>query len=449
MSDYEDAQADTETRFLNLGKLAKLHRLNANWEEGHQQLIAEAAASEAAARLAAYSTECLTHEVHKNDLKSTRVFHPELQAQFEVVSRLLDEHVGTGPDRSEKRRAVLRKAEAFVPSSEFYEGESTYYIENSQIFEADKNFSHRQIADSLNEREGNAALPRYLLDRELGLKPRKPDYTGWLEKNFDPDAANALVRAVDELQSDIRDRARTLDDFSTDGRDAIAPYRNNQNDRSTETARLAVAIATRDADLEREWPQDTLRRIDDHLSQRRQAAEQVSNESFFDSSSEEGSPLPAAPEGSDRKRKLSRDDSETERPRQVRRLSAGSRPEPALQDDQADISTASEASQPPSPGREESDPSQASMGQNERVDLDLARIGVYDPTDEQRTIMRDWDQPGQLTHDRLMAMTDEHRGHHDIDDDAFLTESEPDVQNAALDRSQRDRSRERSQSAGR
>ncbi|RLQ85246.1 hypothetical protein [Notoacmeibacter ruber] len=348
--------------------------------------LARLVADRAEQRLIGFGKEMIATEAYKK----ASGFSDQVRSSFERVSSSIDDHVCPGPAAIRARRGQLNCLETYLPKTE---------EDRRKIRTGDDSFLGQERCQRIAE----------TLNRNLS-----ENHGSRLEK-WEAGEIPHLLLDMDAMQNNLRSGVRNNESIHADGR-RIDPSMPDMADRLAEQSRAIDA--------------------------RKHEIRSVVGEDFFNRLEQKTGDEP-------NKRKLSRDDSETGRPRQVRRLSAGSRPEPALQDDQADISTASEASRSPSPVREEGERRSSSPNrQNERVDLDLALIGVDDPTDEQRRIMRDWAEPGQLTHDRLMAMTGAPE-RLDLSDDAFSTESEPEVGNTAHDRSESDRSRERSQSAGR
>ena len=346
--DYRHAQNDTENRFLDLTKLARIRHTDASTDFDVLR-----SKTQAVDRLVAYSTEYLAHEAHMTGTETTRSLTTGLQANFEVVGRILDRHVGTGEQTCDKRRAVLEKAETFVESSNFYRGESAYYTDSSLIFgvEDQTGAKGKDIADNLNETEARRALPRYRLDRELGLRRQRPDYTGTLDRDFTADEAVRLVEALDELHQDIRERVEARDQFASDGvRDAVPDY-----PTAGETDMLERQIAERDPDLAELWPQTALGRTDAfHETLRTRERAIIADDDFLDSSPEPSLPEPEYTSSTGRPKRARHDAAEDskssdDRPAKTRRLSRSLQRPQVARDDQADSSTASESPGPRSP----------------------------------------------------------------------------------------------------
>lgn len=216
---YEESRAAVRDRFLVIATETGLRRRDAN--RSSFDLTKLQASGDAEERLAAYATEMLAVEGHRLADSYEKTLSPRLKERFEAVGAILDRHIDPGEHGADKRRAILERAEEYATFSPHYRG-------------YDETDDNEGIRDELNEIRGRRQLPRYLLDRELGLPLGRypnlgpnavnPDYTGELKRDFTARSARELTDALGHLHQTLHDRIRDGEscflDVSVD--DAIA-----------------------------------------------------------------------------------------------------------------------------------------------------------------------------------------------------------------------------------
>ena len=219
---YEERRAAVRDRFLVIATETGLRRRDAN--RSSFDLTRLQASGDADERLTAYATEMLSVEGYRLTDSYEKTLSPRLKERFDAVGAILDRHIDPGEHGADKRRAILERAEEYACFSPHYHG-------------PDETDDNEGIRDELNEIRARRQLPRYLLDRELGLPLGRypnlgpnainPDYTGELKRNFTARSARELTDALGHLHQTLYDRIRDQEpcfvDVSVD--DAIAVQR--------------------------------------------------------------------------------------------------------------------------------------------------------------------------------------------------------------------------------
>ena len=212
----------------------------ANRSQHDSALLDEAVNAED--RAVDYSTECLAHEVFRRPEDRRQVIDvnddlsEELQDRFDAMHEVLDRHVPPGSGWNSLRRALLDRA---VPHASFSSHAAGHdWTDDYEGIADELNNEHEaeSITDGENERERidgghekrmsaihESRLSRYVLDRELGLRPTVPHDALPSHEPFDAGEAERAIEELGYLRQVLRDRIRTIDYVFADERDRV-PY---------------------------------------------------------------------------------------------------------------------------------------------------------------------------------------------------------------------------------
>ncbi|WP_145963765.1 hypothetical protein [Bradyrhizobium algeriense] len=250
----EWTQKDVLERFAALTKIARLMRRRVN-HAGPAELMWLGEAVQAKERAIGYTTECIAQELHKFE---PQIFSPELQVRFKAVGDIIDRHVKSGPIGVNKRRALIERAEAYIPSS-------------AGVLRAHEPEDDETIARALNVK---ASMVSYIFDREIG----RHQYHA-VDRPLDGHDARRLTDSLGNLHRKV-DRRLAENDyiFSKPEHDRVLGSYPDEIKRELDEAYLVVR--SRPSDL-------TLVRVDQQVQAGLQAAI-MSDDSLF--SSPESSP---------------------------------------------------------------------------------------------------------------------------------------------------------------
>ncbi len=108
---YARQQEECEARFENIAKEASLRRSDADdWRNDGGDGARQLAATNSTIRAQVYAMEYAALEVHKRDPATRKGLTPGAEKAFQELGFKLDEHIQTGPEHVEKRRAALLQA---------------------------------------------------------------------------------------------------------------------------------------------------------------------------------------------------------------------------------------------------------------------------------------------------------------------------------------------------
>ncbi|MGY3116202.1 hypothetical protein ACVWXQ_000137 [Bradyrhizobium sp. S3.14.4] len=243
----EWTQKDVLERFAALTKIARLMQRRGN-HAGPAELMWRGEALQAKERAIGYTTECIAQELHKIE---PQIFRPGLQVRFEAVGDIIDRHVKSGPIGVNKRRALIERAEAYIPSS-------------AGVLRALE--PEETIARALNARE---SMVSYIFDREIG----RHQYHA-VDPPWDGHDARLLTDSLGNLHRKVHRKLATIGFiFSEPERDRVSGFP-DEIERELEEAYSLVR--SRPSDL-------TLARIDQQVQAALEAAANMSDDSLFSS----------------------------------------------------------------------------------------------------------------------------------------------------------------------
>ncbi|WP_314963789.1 hypothetical protein [Bradyrhizobium cosmicum] len=242
-------QNDVLERFEALTKIARLMQRRVN-RAGPEKLMWLGEAFQAKERAIGYTTECIAQELHKID---PQIFFPALQVRFKAVGDIIDRHVKSGPIGVNKRRALIERAEAYVPSS-------------AGVLRALEPEDDETIARALNAK---ASMVSYIFDREIG----RHQYHA-VDRPLDGHDARRLTESLGNLHGKVDGKLRKIAYiFSEPERDRVSGF-SDEIERELEEAYSLVR--SRPSDL-------TLARIDQQVQAALEAAAIMSDDSLFSS----------------------------------------------------------------------------------------------------------------------------------------------------------------------
>jgi hypothetical protein len=266
----EETGKETVNRFSLLVRQARLNsRLS---RRPSTAFAAMQKALDTEEQVVAYAGECLSREVHKHAEDKPPIFSPVVQARLEAMGTILDKHIDPGPDAPDRRLRLLERAEEFASFSPHHDGN-------------DETNDNEEIADALNEREALRPLPRYLLNRELGLHMRPHalaggpdrDFTGGPDHVFTAEQAREMVDELGHLQEVLRNRCRGTGSIFVDNRDRVPfaiPAMRTQLDQ------VEGALASMP-------PDRTLQRITERQEQEKRRRQRAPSDGFGESSDDD------------------------------------------------------------------------------------------------------------------------------------------------------------------
>ena len=362
MTQYQNAQNATFDCFANLADMAKQrHQIVFNTGNGHDfsSFRRLKSALEATDRLLNLSTDYIAFEMDRQPEIHQRL-DPALQACFEAIGAIRDEHFDAGPQRVQKRREMLARMEPYADRDR-----------NDEI-------PDEEVANAINRVQETEHEPLRLRPRRAGpgdegsvtiaRTEREPGSSPGHRRWFTPQTARAFSNVFGELRNELRTRARDRAPFLS------GPEAGEFAPTSDQDAVVAQMRTTRDAiaqnrgRLDDRWGENGLTRADRIQQQRDQRARETEEADLqFAGGSPANDHAPAA-----------RSPSTTE---------SGS-----PSDDGGRVRRARDASE------ETDDQSKAGSFNTENR---MKVFGFESPTMSEKNAFRKWPHPGQPTPDKV------------------------------------------------